>query len=48
MVGIQQPQGYRATTRKQFTHFIDFRRMKDRVDLGPTQCFILKSGPLHW
>ena len=48
MDGVQLPQGYRATSRRQFTfyhevpetpcaHFIDLGRMKGLVDLGATQ-----------
>ena len=48
--GVQLPQGYRATTRRQFTFYhkfpeilgtrlTDLRRMKNWVDLGATQWF---------
>ena len=51
MDGVQLPQGYRTTNRRQFTfyHFapnslINLRRMKSWVDLGATQGFWIQDN----
>ena len=55
--GVHLPQGYRATTRRQFkfpeipgTHFISLGRMKGWVDFSRTWShpMVSNTGPLDW